>query len=42
MDLLNHGAGGVVFFIRFSSFLLYSVHYKEQVETIRGCVSLKK
>jgi hypothetical protein len=36
---IEKGVG--VVFIRFSSFLLYSVH-KRDVETVRGCVSLKK
>jgi hypothetical protein len=41
LDFLNHREGGVVFFIRFSSFLLYSVQLRT-VEILRGCVSLKK
>ncbi len=42
-DFLNRKGKGVWFFIRFSSFLLYStVHSNWTVETVRGCVSLKK
>jgi hypothetical protein len=40
MDFLNHGGGGMVS-IRFSSFLL-TVYSSCNVETVRGCVSLKK
>ncbi len=40
MDLLNHRDGGVVLGIRFPPFS-FTV-YINTIETIRGCVSLKK
>jgi hypothetical protein len=40
MDFLNHREG-VWFYIRFSSFLLNS-EQSRTIETVRGCVSLKK
>jgi hypothetical protein len=39
MDFFNHREVGIVFLIRFSPFTVYS---KLTLETLRGCVSLKK
>jgi hypothetical protein len=39
MDVLNHRAGGMVFY-HVSSF--FTVHCNLPVETVRGCVSWKK
>jgi hypothetical protein len=42
MNFLNHGEGGMVFYQVFRLSSLYSVYSNCIVETVRGCVSLKK